>query len=208
MNNPSVTSDISVYVSLVRQYKSTAQCRRTAFHPTSIHITTFHTNEIMSRRILTKANILRLAITPAPRVQNRLLNSNLHTSSTKMASNKLNSETISNITGLEKEVTGKDQPVKGGPTAQAQKHAGETANSSAVSDITRGEQKITGAEGPLKGGPAAMAQSMATSVGFLSPQRTHPFPSLISNRPILQTPPPRASWTRRPFHTSRRPKRS
>jgi hypothetical protein len=40
-----------------------------------------------------------------------------------MAAN-LNSENISKITQKEKEITGHDGPVRGGPTAQAQRHAG------------------------------------------------------------------------------------
>ena len=94
---------------------------------------------------------------------NKPLNHSFHTS-VKMASNKLNSDTISDITAREKMITGQDDPVKGGPTAQAQKHAKETVNPDAVSDITQGERKITGAEGPIQGGPAAVAQSMATQV--------------------------------------------
>lgn len=78
--------------------------------------------------------------------------------SVRMASN-LNSNTISEITAKEKELTGSDLPVRGGPTAQAQKHAGQTISSSTVSDITQGERKITGEDAPVQGGPAATAQS-------------------------------------------------
>lgn len=46
--------------------------------------------------------------------------------SLKMAS--FNSENISKITDAEKSITGQDQPVKGGPTAQAQSHAGQNIN--------------------------------------------------------------------------------
>lgn len=81
-----------------------------------------------------------------------------------MAANKLDSETISSITSAEKELTGAARPVKGGPTAQAQKHAKEPVNPSAVSDITQGEKKVTGQDAPIAGGPAAMAQSMADQV--------------------------------------------
>lgn len=76
----------------------------------------------------------------------------------------LNSSTISNLTEKEKELTGSDRPVKGGPTAQAQKHAGEKVTGSAVSDITQGERKITGQDAPLQGGPAATAQSHLAQV--------------------------------------------
>jgi hypothetical protein len=48
--------------------------------------------------------------------------------------------------------------VKGGPTAQAQKHVGENINSDNLHDITEGEKKITGGE-RVKGGPTATAQS-------------------------------------------------
>lgn len=75
-----------------------------------------------------------------------------------------NSSIISNITEKEKELTGSDRPVKGGPTAQAQRHAGERVSGSAVSDITQGERKITGQDAPLQGGPAATAQSHLAQV--------------------------------------------
>lgn len=69
-----------------------------------------------------------------------------HTSSVTMATNnKLNSDPISDITAREKQITGQDDPVKGGPTAQVQKHANQAVNPDAVSDITQGERKITGA---------------------------------------------------------------
>jgi hypothetical protein len=83
-----------------------------------------------------------------------------------MASN-VNSNNISSITEKEKEITGQDRPVKGGPTAQAQKHAGEAMNSSAVSDIAQGERKITGQDSPVQGGPASQAQSQATNVSLV-----------------------------------------
>lgn len=75
----------------------------------------------------------------------------------------VNSETISKITEKEREITGEARPVKGGPTAQAQKHVGEDLSSQVISDITKGEQKITGGE-RLKGGPTSTAQSIASGV--------------------------------------------
>ncbi|OAL39906.1 hypothetical protein AYO20_00818 [Fonsecaea nubica] len=71
----------------------------------------------------------------------------------------LNSETISRITEAEKEITGADTTVKGGPTAKAQTHAGETINSQNLHDITEGEKRVTGGE-RIKGGPTATAQSI------------------------------------------------
>lgn len=71
---------------------------------------------------------------------------------------KLDSSTISSVTDAEKRLTGDDDPVRGGPTAQAQKHAGETINSRTLHDITEGEKKVAG-DAPVKGGPTAAAQS-------------------------------------------------
>lgn len=74
------------------------------------------------------------------------------------ASGVLDSSTISKITEKEKELTGQDGPVQGGPTAKAQQHAGENISSQALHDITEGEKKVTGGE-RVKGGPTAAAQS-------------------------------------------------
>lgn len=80
-----------------------------------------------------------------------------------MDQHKLNSETISTITHKENEITGQSNPVKGGPTAQAQKHANESlSDSKVVSDITKGEENITHHGGPVPGGPAAFVISQAT----------------------------------------------
>lgn len=70
----------------------------------------------------------------------------------------LDAPTISKITAAETEITGQVGPVKGGPTAQAQKHAGEAITSEALHDITEGEKKITDNE-RVKGGPTSTAQS-------------------------------------------------
>jgi hypothetical protein len=80
----------------------------------------------------------------------------------KMAAT-LNSETISKITEKEKQITGQDEVVKGGPTAQAQSHVGEAIGSQQLHDITEGEKKITGGE-RIKGGPTAAAQSILSQV--------------------------------------------
>jgi hypothetical protein len=69
----------------------------------------------------------------------------------------LDLNTISKITAAERELTGKDGPVKGGPTAQAQKHAGEPITSEALHDITEGEKKVAGER--VRGGPTRTAQS-------------------------------------------------
>jgi len=70
----------------------------------------------------------------------------------------LDSATISKIAEAEKDITGQDHMVKGGPTAQAQSHAGEKIGSENLRDITEGEKKITGGE-RVKGGPTSTAQS-------------------------------------------------
>ncbi|KAK4939710.1 hypothetical protein LTR10_020100 [Elasticomyces elasticus] len=72
----------------------------------------------------------------------------------------LDSNTISAITEKEKQLTGSDEPAKGGPTAQAQKHAGEPLSSNTISAITQGEKNITGDR--VAGGPTATAQSILT----------------------------------------------
>ncbi|KAH7402268.1 hypothetical protein DE146DRAFT_652889 [Phaeosphaeria sp. MPI-PUGE-AT-0046c] len=69
----------------------------------------------------------------------------------------LDADTMSKITEKEKELTGQDGPVKGGPTARAQQHAGETITSEALHDITEGEKKVAGER--VKGGPTSVAQS-------------------------------------------------
>ena len=79
---------------------------------------------------------------------------------------KADSQTISRITQKEKELTGSNQPLKGGPTVQAQKHAGQTLTGDVISDITKGEKKLTGGE-RVKGGPTSAAQSVATKVSLL-----------------------------------------
>ena len=84
-------------------------------------------------------------------------NNNTSTSPSAPATGTFDSATISKITAAEKEITGADGPVKGGPTAQAQKHAGEKITSEALRDITEGEKKITGER--TKGGPTSAAQS-------------------------------------------------
>ncbi|KAF1919015.1 hypothetical protein BDU57DRAFT_511861 [Ampelomyces quisqualis] len=71
---------------------------------------------------------------------------------------RLDSDTIGRITEKEKQITGEEGPVKGGPTAQAQKHANQPITSEALHDITEGEKKITGGE-RIKGGPTSAAQS-------------------------------------------------
>lgn len=72
---------------------------------------------------------------------------------------RLDSETISRITEAEKELTGQPRPVKGGPTAQAQKHVGEKINSDNLHDITEGEKRVTATDHAVKGGPTSTAQS-------------------------------------------------
>lgn len=78
--------------------------------------------------------------------------------STDKPSGMLDKETISHITAKEKEITRQDDPVRRGPTARAQQHAGEPISSEALHDITEGEKKITGGE-RVKGGPTSQAQS-------------------------------------------------
>jgi hypothetical protein len=78
-------------------------------------------------------------------------------SSNEQHSGRLDTETMRKITEKEKEITGQERPVKKGPTAKAQQHAGEPITSEVLSDITAGEKKITGGE-RVKGGPTSAAQ--------------------------------------------------
>jgi hypothetical protein len=80
-----------------------------------------------------------------------------------MTDKTVDSDIISTITQKEKDLTGKDAPVKGGPTAQAQKHAGEPITGQVVSDVMKGEAKVTGDPGPTAGGPGATVQSIKQS---------------------------------------------
>lgn len=80
-----------------------------------------------------------------------------------MAQKNLDSQTISEITHKENELTGQPEPIQGGPTAEAQKHANQKLSAQRVSDIAKGEEAITGQGGPVVGGPAAFAQSEAAN---------------------------------------------
>jgi hypothetical protein len=77
---------------------------------------------------------------------------------------KVDSEMMSKMTEEEKKITGQNNPVKGGPTAQTQKHANQPLNSEVIRDITKGEEKITGDPNPMQPGPTSTAQSILTNV--------------------------------------------
>ncbi|CAI6333817.1 unnamed protein product [Periconia digitata] len=81
-----------------------------------------------------------------------------------MAAQTVDSDFISKITAAEKLITNKDDPVQGGPTAQAQSHAGQQLTSQVIHDITMGERKISGSEKPIQGGPTSIAQSILTQI--------------------------------------------
>jgi hypothetical protein len=77
---------------------------------------------------------------------------------------KVDSEMMSKMTEEEKKITGQNNPVKGGPTAQTQKHANRPLNSEVIRDIMKGEEKITGDSNPMQPGPTSTAQSILTTV--------------------------------------------
>ncbi|KAF2652966.1 hypothetical protein K491DRAFT_695120 [Lophiostoma macrostomum CBS 122681] len=88
--------------------------------------------------------------------------------STRTMAAVVDSAFISKITDAEKLLTKSDEPVKGGPTAQAQSHNGQELTSQVVHDITIGERSITGLDSPVQGGPTSIAQSIlsgASSIG-------------------------------------------
>lgn len=91
----------------------------------------------------------------------------------RMSTN-LSPENISKIIEKEREITGSDGLVKGGPTAQGQKNVGQPINSKALHDITQGEKKITGSDGPAKGGLTSTAQTILTRIFFPSTLRLPP----------------------------------
>ncbi|BFZ61653.1 hypothetical protein YB2330_002726 [Saitoella coloradoensis] len=81
------------------------------------------------------------------------------TTSLAQFSKAMNSETISKITAAEKEITGEDHAVKGGPTARAQQHANKPITSQVLHDVTEGEKRVSGEDHAIKGGPTSVAQS-------------------------------------------------
>lgn len=91
-----------------------------------------------------------------------------------MARPTVDSQFIHDVTEKENELTGQPEPVKGGPTAQAQKHTGQKLDGDAVSGITKGETKITQQGGPVAGGPAALAESEAAKGAGNQVSRPHP----------------------------------
>ncbi|ORY14949.1 hypothetical protein BCR34DRAFT_623137 [Clohesyomyces aquaticus] len=81
----------------------------------------------------------------------------------------VDSHLISQITAAEKIITKQDEPVKGGPTAQAQSHVGQELTTQVVHDITMGEKVITGQDQPVQGGPTSVTQSILTTGSSSSP---------------------------------------
>lgn len=91
----------------------------------------------------------------------------------RILSIKVDSHFISQITAAEKILTNSDEPVKGGPTAQAQSHVGQELTAQVVHDITAGEKVITNSDQPVKGGPTSVAQSALTSSSSSSPSNVN-----------------------------------
>ncbi|KAF2009275.1 hypothetical protein BU24DRAFT_474193 [Aaosphaeria arxii CBS 175.79] len=78
----------------------------------------------------------------------------------------VDSHFISQITAAEKLITKQDEPLKSGPTARAQSHAGGEVTSQVVHDITMGERTVTGLDSPAQGGSTSIAQQiLAQAVG-------------------------------------------
>lgn len=101
----------------------------------------------------------------------QLSNSHLFSCSSPLhrtMASKVDSNLMSKMTEEEKKITGQDNPVKGGPTAQAQKHANQPLTSEVIHDITKGEEKITGDPNPTQSGPTSTAQSILTKVCVLT----------------------------------------
>ncbi|KAF3914165.1 hypothetical protein AA313_de0210033 [Arthrobotrys entomopaga] len=131
----------------------------------------------MLSRLLPKPT--RLSRTFLPLIQYRPLSSHL------------DSSTISKVTTKEKEITGLDGPVAGGPTAKAQQHANEPITSGVLHDITEGEKVVTGRVRTKKGGPTATVQSeLAKSIKtgeVIPPSRGGASPTDKNQDPILDS---------------------
>ncbi|KAL6704093.1 hypothetical protein ACN47E_008756 [Coniothyrium glycines] len=84
---------------------------------------------------------------------------------------KVDSQFVSQITAAEKTLTNSDEPVRGGPTAQAQAHVGQELTAQVIHDIAAGEKVITHSDGPVRGGPTSVAQRLLTSLGSSSAGR-------------------------------------
>ena len=148
-----------------------------ATNPFKMSFLTSRTHRILSS--------LQLLSRQAPLRVSSISARSFHLTSTRPASDPiLNSENISKITDAEKKITGSDEPVKGGPTAQAQSHVGETINSQTLHDITEGEKKITGGE-RVKGGPTSKAQSI---LGQQRNENTHGVNNTNNNTSNSATP--------------------
>lgn len=121
-----------------------------------------------------------------------------------MAQRTLDSQTISEITQKESEITHQSEPVRGGPTAQAQKHANEAiSNPNVVSDIVKGETKITQNEAPKAGGPGAKVMSEAAQAGNEVGVQYPPKPSPIITELCNEAGKAQADIHHRHYHQTR-----
>jgi hypothetical protein len=115
---------------------------------------------------LVHSHLLKTYHPASPASRTVLAQSRLSRPAIRMMASKADSDLISKMTEGEKKITGQVNPVKGGPTAQAQKHANQPLNSEVIRDVRKGEEKITGNPNPTEGGPTSATQSILTNVRF------------------------------------------
>jgi hypothetical protein len=114
---------------------------------------------------LFRATRLISASRPATAIASKTFNNRTFASAARTMAATVDSDFISRITAAEKKLTNQDEPVAGGPTAQAQSHVGQPLTSDVIHDITMGERKITQKDGPVSGGPTSIAQSILVATG-------------------------------------------
>lgn len=118
----------------------------------------------MATNIFRATRLISASRSAAP-VTSRAFNNRTFVSTARAMAATIDPDFISRITAAEKKLTGQDEPVPGGPTAQAQRHASQPLTRDVIHDITTGERNITHKDGPISGGPTAIAQSILVATG-------------------------------------------
>lgn len=113
----------------------------------------------MSPKLLRISKLIS-ASRPATPIVSKVFHNRTFVSTARAMAATVDSNFISRITAAEKQITNQDEPVVGGPTAQAQSHANQPLTGQVIHDITMGERKITGLDRPVPSGPTSIAQSI------------------------------------------------
>ncbi|KAF2449808.1 hypothetical protein P171DRAFT_427958 [Karstenula rhodostoma CBS 690.94] len=118
----------------------------------------------MATSVFRATRLISASRSAAP-TASRVFNNRTFVSTARAMAATVDSDFISRITAAEKKLTKQDEPITGGPTAQAQRHAGQPLTRDVIHDITMGERKITQSDGPVSGGPTSIAQSILVATG-------------------------------------------